>query len=157
MKLLLPLALGGLLLSEASAAAQMVQNYPCPNPTASTTEPRIGGAKLSIDRGSGKAKIEIQCSASNIRQCVEAALPVLDEGQGGTVVYATSSIKCGNTIYEVSTGNNSGNCSVAGPEGGPRESVGCNDAPTGGNTASANCTTGCGATTGSGSCTIKSQ
>jgi hypothetical protein len=98
MKLLLPLALGGLLLSEASAAAQMVQNYPCPNPTASTTEPRTGGAKLSIDRGSGKAKIEIQCSASNIRQCVEAALPVLRGAPSSTRPAAsnagTRSTKC---------------------------------------------------------------
>lgn len=115
------------------------------------------GATFSFDRGVGQGKIEIECAEGDTtRGCVEAVLPLLevfspDDSLG--VAYATTSIKCGNTVSEVSTGTTGGNCSVAGPEGGPRESAGCND---GDNRAGANCQTGCGATTGSGSCTIKS-
>lgn len=108
----------------------------------------------------GLAEVQLKCADSDsTRQCLDVVRPIVSSSVGGSstgVIYATTSIKCGNTIYEVSTGNSAGNCSVAGPEGGPRESAGCNDAPSGGNSASANCQTGCGATTGSGSCTIKS-
>ena len=114
------------------------------------------GASVFIRRGMDE--IRIKCADSDsTRACIDVIRPIISPGGGSpTVVYATTSIKCGNTIYEVSTGNNAGNCSVAGPENGPRNSAGCNDAPSGGNGASANCQTGCGATTGSGSCTIKS-
>ena len=113
-----------------------------------------GGAWISITRGLNE--IRIKCADSDsTRQCFDVIGPIVSPGGGTGVVYATTSIKCGGTVYEVSTGNSAGNCSVAGPENGPRESAGCNDSP-GGNSASANCTTGCGATTGSGSCTIKS-
>jgi hypothetical protein len=108
----------------------------------------------------GMAEIQVKCADSDsTRQCMDVVRPIISSPVGGSstgVIYATTSIKCGSTIYEVSTGNTAGNCSVAGPENGPRESAGCNDAPSGGNSASANCQTGCGATTGSGSCTIKS-
>jgi hypothetical protein len=114
------------------------------------------GAWILLRNGMGE--IQVKCADSDsTRQCLDVVRPIISPvGGSPTVVYATTSIKCGNTIYEVSTGNNAGNCSVAGPENGPRESAGCNDAPSGGNSASANCQTGCGATTGSGSCTIKS-
>jgi hypothetical protein len=114
------------------------------------------GAWILLRNGMGE--IQVKCADSDsTRQCLDVVRPIISPvGGAPTVVYATTSIKCGNTIYEVSTGNNAGNCSVAGPENGPRESAGCNDAPSGGNSASANCQTGCGATTGSGSCTIKS-
>jgi hypothetical protein len=115
-----------------------------------------GGARILVRNG--LAEIQVKCAESDTtRQCVDVIRPIISQpGGGGSTIYATTSIKCGSTIYEVSTGNNAGNCSVAGPENGPRESAGCNDAPSGGNSASANCQTGCGATTGSGSCTIKS-
>jgi hypothetical protein len=114
------------------------------------------GAWILLRNGMGE--IQVKCADSDsTRQCLDVVRPIISPvGGSPTVVYATTSIKCGNTIYEVSTGNNAGNCSVAGPENGPRESAGCNDAPSGGNSASANCQTGCGATTGSGSCTTKS-
>jgi hypothetical protein len=114
------------------------------------------GAWILLRNSMGE--IQVKCADSDsTRQCLDVVRPIISPvGGAPTVVYATTSIKCGNTIYEVSTGNNAGNCSVAGPENGPRESAGCNDAPSGGNSASANCQTGCGATTGSGSCTIKS-
>src|SRR5688572_5693360 len=71
----------------------------------------------------------------------------------GTVVYATSSIKCGNTIYEVKV--EGGSCSVSGPVNGPNNDVQCTgDKGTG--SAAATCAHGCGATSGAGSCTIKS-
>ena len=69
------------------------------------------------------------------------------------MVYSTTSIKCGNTVYEVSTGTKGGLCATSGPANAPVESGTCND---GGNRAGANCKTGCEGTTGSGSCTIKS-
>lgn len=114
------------------------------------------GAWILVRRGMDEIKVKC-ADYDSTRQCLDVVRPIISPGGGSTsVVYATTSIKCGSTIYEVSTGNNAGNCSVAGPENGPRESAGCNDSPTGGNSASANCQTGCGATTGSGSCTIKS-
>lgn len=121
--------------------------------------PKKGSGAWILIRN-GLAEFQVKCAdADSTRQCLDVVRPIVSSSVGGSstgVIYATTSIKCGNTIYEVSTGNSAGNCSVAGPEGGPRESAGCNDAPSGGNTASANCQTGCGATTGSGSCTIKS-
>ena len=120
--------------------------------------PPTKGSGAWILLRNGMAEIQVKCAdLDSTRQCLDVVRPIISPvGGSPTVVYATTSIKCGSTIYEVSTGNNAGNCSVAGPENGPRESAGCNDAPSGGNSASANCQTGCGATTGSGSCTIKS-
>jgi hypothetical protein len=111
------------------------------------------GASLSLS--SGRGQINIKCADSDTtRDCVQAVLPVLPSGQGSDgVIYATTSIKCGDTNYQVSTGTSGGNCSTAGPQGGPRNSAGCND---GNNKASATCSEGCGATSGSGSCTISS-
>ena len=118
-------------------------------------ESRAEGAKVLLDRGQGK--VEIQCAKGDTtRSCIAAILPILgtlsSEPAPG-VVYATTSIKCGGTIYEVSTGTKDGNCSVAGPQGGMPTSTGCVD---GGSKASASCDQGCGASSGSGSCTIKS-
>ena len=73
--------------------------------------------------------------------------------QQDTVVYATTSVKCGNTVYEVSTGTSGGACEVNRFPGQPTQGANCTD---GGNAAEANCTTGCGNATGAGSCTIKS-
>lgn len=70
------------------------------------------------------------------------------------VVYATSSIKCGDRVYEVSTGNNKGQCSVRGVEGEEDHMVNCSTAD-GKNVANATCALGCGDTNGSGSCKIK--
>ena len=113
------------------------------------------GAWILIRRGLDE--IQVKCAdLDTTRQCVDVVRPIISPlGGSPTVVYATSSIKCGNTVYEVSTGNNAGRCSVGGPANGPRNTVGCNDAA-GGNEASATCEHGCGATSGSGSCTIKS-
>jgi hypothetical protein len=121
--------------------------------TVSPVESHSPGAMFSLDRGNGRGKINIKCAESDgTRDCVQAVLPVLSSGQGsGGVIFATTSLKCGNTIIQVSTGTSGGNCAVAGPENGPRNSAGCND---GNNTASASCDTGCGATSGSGSCTM---
>lgn len=70
-----------------------------------------------------------------------------------TVTYATTSIKCGNTTYEVSTGTKDGSCSASGPTpDSPNNYATCSDS---GGKASANCSNGCGPTTGAGSCTIK--
>jgi hypothetical protein len=117
-------------------------------------EARAEGAKVLLDRGQGR--VEIWCAKGDTtRSCVEAIRPLLGTLSEPTpgVVYATTSIKCGSTIYEVSTGTKDGNCSVAGPEGGTPTSTGCTD---GGSKASASCHGGCGASSGSGSCTIKS-
>ncbi len=120
----------------------------------STPQFHSAGAELSVDRSSGRGKFSIKCAASDsTRDCIQAILPVLSSGQsGGGVIYATTSIKCGGTVYQVSTGTSGGNCSVAGPQNGPRNTAGCN----GNNKSSASCDEGCGATSGSGSCTISS-
>jgi hypothetical protein len=80
-------------------------------------------------------------------------------GTGGpTVVFATTTLECGGKRYEVSTGTNTGWCTVTVVNGKP-SGVNCGDAtsPTSGsqNEASANCDKGCGASGGAGSCTIK--
>jgi len=69
------------------------------------------------------------------------------------VVFATTSVKCGDTIYEVSTGNTAGNCGTAVNESGQTTGATCEDRR--GNGASASCQGGCGTSSGSGSCTIK--
>lgn len=116
---------------------------------------RSRAAAFSYDRSSGR--IEIRCAEAEVtRECVQAMLPLINAvtpNPGPTVVYATTSIKCGSTIYEVSTGTKGGNCSVAVPEGGQANSAGCVD---GDNKSGATCAEGCGASSGSGSCTIKS-
>jgi hypothetical protein len=70
---------------------------------------------------------------------------------GGGAVYATTTIECGSKKYEVSTGNKSGTCLPA-TDG---KSVTCDDKKN--SYASANCSTGCGGTSGSGSCTVKDR
>ncbi len=120
-------------------------------PTIGTIQSRAG-ASLSLSGGRGQ--FIIKCADSDTtRECVQAVLPVLPSGGSGGVIYATTTIQCGGNNYQVSTGTSGGNCSVSGPEGKPRNSAGCND---GNNTASASCDTGCGATSGSGSCTMSS-
>jgi hypothetical protein len=80
------------------------------------------------------------------------AVVILVPSQGGPAVsYATTSIKCGDTIYQVSTGTSGGACGVTGPAGKPSTGADCSD---GGSRASATCNLGCGPSAGSGACTI---
>jgi hypothetical protein len=83
--------------------------------------------------------------------------------QGGTghpskanpgVSYASTSVKCGSTVYQVSTGNGKGSCG-AGESGRPSSERSCSDGK--GNSASASCGGGCGPTKGSGSCKVVSE
>jgi hypothetical protein len=109
------------------------------------------GAMFLLDRTTGKGKIEIRCAeADSTRQCVDAVQPILSSGGGSGVAYATTSIKCGSTVYEVSTGTKGGSCTV---DSSNHSSVDCKD---GLNTTGATCSTGCSSSSGSGSCTIKS-
>jgi hypothetical protein len=119
----------------------------------STASSCCSGAMLLIDRGA-KGKIKIKCAeADSTRQCVQAVLPIIppDQVQGPGVAFATTSIKCGNTVFEISTGTKGGGCSIGGIADQQHSNADCKD---GDNTASANCTQGCGLVTGSGSCTI---
>lgn len=135
------LAIGLFLLLGGAAIAQ----------TADQRKPN-SGATFSIDRGA-KGKFEVKCADSdNTRQCVDAVLTIIPQDQGPGVAYATTSIKCGNTVYQVSTGTGGGSCTGGGVQGGPHTNGSCSD---GGNTAAADCTSGCGATSGAGSCLIK--
>jgi hypothetical protein len=115
------------------------------------------GAWISIDRGIGKGAVKVKCAdADSTKQCLDAVSTVISPGEGTTaVVYATSSIKCGSTTYEVSNGIDGGSCQTAGSSGGsPNNIVKCTDNK-GNDVASADCTSGCGSTTNKGSCTIK--
>jgi hypothetical protein len=79
---------------------------------------------------------------------------VLNESiRGPGVVYATTSLKCGDTIYNIGTGNSGGNCGPLGGSGG--KAVSC--AQLGKQVASASCDTGCGTQTGSGTCSITAK
>lgn len=73
-----------------------------------------------------------------------------DVGGGDTVVYATSSIKCGSTIYEVSDGGKGGCMNMPNQQG-----VYCSGNG-GKNWAGATCAKGCDKPKGEGSCTVKS-
>jgi hypothetical protein len=64
---------------------------------------------FDIDRGTGKGEIQVKCAdADSTRQCADAVLQIIQGGDSTTVVYATTSIKCDDTIYTVSTGSNTG-------------------------------------------------
>lgn len=62
---------------------------------------------------------------------------------------SSSSLKCGSTVYSVSTGNNKGNCTT----NVSTNVVTCTDGA--GNKAIASCLHGCTSTSGSGSCNTK--
>jgi hypothetical protein len=126
---------------------------PCPLPPlplAAGSEPSI-----SINRG----KIQVYCAkGDSTRECADAMSDVIISEGGGstTVVYATTSIKCGDTIYTVSTGTGTGNClTFGGGADKPPTEVRCNDK--GKQVASATCTGGCGDSDKSGSCTITAK
>jgi hypothetical protein len=115
-----------------------------------------GGASFSIDRGPTKGEIQIKCADSDsTRQCVDAVGPVISTGGGTTsVVYATTSIKCGTTIVTISTGTNGGRCYTSGSPGQGNYGASCNDEKEE-QVASANCNDLCKDTKNSGSCTMK--
>ncbi|MCI0428234.1 MAG: hypothetical protein L0Z46_09485 [Nitrospiraceae bacterium] len=70
----------------------------------------------------------------------------------GTIA-ATTSLECGNKVYEVSTGTSKGNCTITVVDG-KSHGANCDDE---GNKSDVSCAKGCGATSGSGSCTVKSS
>ena len=117
---------------------------------ASPIESTIGsaGATLSLDDGQGK--IIAKCAAAD-RDCI-FQMPGLSLGKP----YATTSIKCGNTIYQVST--NGGSCEMTYAPGGkgPPTGASCSTADNQ-NSSEANCDGGCGPSSGSGSCTITAK
>jgi hypothetical protein len=142
------------ILSVMSGGAFAQAASPAPDQCMGKTEVRSHGAVFTIDRGVGKGQVQIRCAdADTTRQCVEATLPVISSGQDTTVVFATTSVKCGSTVYTVSTGTKGGGCSVGAGTSGQTDSANCED---GNNKASANCVAGCGTSAGSGSCTITS-
>jgi hypothetical protein len=116
------------------------------------------GASFFIDRSPGRTEIKIRCAESDsTRDCLNAIFPVLTEGGQGSgspgVVYATTSLKCGDTIYSIGTGTSGGAC---GPSAGSNgKGVSCTQL--GKEVASANCDTGCGTQTGSGTCSIAAK
>lgn len=65
-----------------------------------------------------------------------------------TPVLATIDLNCGNRTFTVSTGNNSGSCTIV------DKIANCGDG-LGGNTAAAACESGCISSSGSGSCKLK--
>jgi hypothetical protein len=131
-----------------SGSSTLAQNECRPDPERASVE---HGARFSIDRGRGQGRIEIKCSEQDTtRACLDAVSPIISGGSGGVVVFATTSLKCSDATYTISTGNNNGKC---GPHGQGQQAVTCTE---GTNTvSSASCASGCGTQTGSGSCTIK--
>jgi hypothetical protein len=152
MKYLIAICIPFSLFAGAAMSQTLTPGSDQKGPIASTAG--SGGATLSLQNARGK--IRIKCAEfDNTRECVQAVLPVLSSGQGaGGVAYATTSIKCGDTIYQVSTGNSSGICSNLQDVGGGNKTTGVTCGDGSGNTSSATCDGGCGTTKGSGSCTI---
>lgn len=74
------------------------------------------------------------------------------KGRAPGVSYASTTVKCDDATYEISTGSGSGACSTGSGPGSRRT---CTDNK--GNAASATCSGGCGATYGSGSCKAVAQ
>jgi hypothetical protein len=79
---------------------------------------------------------------------IQGFLQGVQGGQTG-VAYASVDLKCGDTTYTVSTGNNRGSCT----SGGNGQYASCDDGN--GSGAIAYCTSGCASSSGSGSCTAK--
>jgi hypothetical protein len=77
-----------------------------------------------------------------------AALVICVASIGNASAQATTTLKCGNDKYEVSTGTKGGSCSVDHKA----QTVECKDGTK--NTAGATCSHGCLSTTGAGSCTM---
>lgn len=131
----------------------------------------IGGANPALSQDDVRSTLQrIERLLQGMQQ-QRPARPIGDRSTGGTVivvspstpaeptvVYATSSMDCGGTRYEVSTGNNAGRCTTSFGAGGKAETVTCDDGQ--GNGASVSCTTGaigCGNVGGSGSCKITTK
>jgi hypothetical protein len=124
---------------------------PCPLPPLQSLAAG-SEASISINRG----KIQVYCAkGDSTRECADALSDVIISEGGGstTVVYATTSIKCSDAIYEVSTGNNQGSCETTAPEGKPADHAHCYDNKNN-EVSGASCQSGCGNTDKGGSCKI---
>jgi hypothetical protein len=113
-----------------------------------------GSAGATLSFNNGQSSIIAKCAATeSTHDCVQAVLPVLSLGKP----FATTSIQCGSTIYQISTGNSSGQCGNLENVGSPGKTtaVSCGDSV--GNSSSASCDGGCGAEKGSGTCTITAK
>jgi hypothetical protein len=114
----------------------------------------VGSAGATLSFNNGQSSIIAKCAGTeSTHDCVQALLPVLSLGKP----YATTSIQCGSTIYQISTGNSSGMCSNLENVGSPGKTTGVTCGDSVGNASSATCDGGCGATTGSGTCTITAK
>jgi hypothetical protein len=104
---------------------------------------RTQGAQFSLDRA-GLGKIEVRCAVGDTTPaCLQAVLQIVGVAGGGPV-FATISFTCGDKTFNLSTGNNKGKCT------GALLNASCTDGK--GNSAEADCTTGCTSSSGSGSC-----
>lgn len=113
----------------------------------------LSGKRVVSEPGAGRRVIKrMTAPKSRVRTRDHRSNRATRSGGDSGVVYATSSLKCDDgTVYEVSTGNDKGECSPT--MSGNENVMVCDDGK--GNTASAGCYNGCGGATGSGSCKVK--
>lgn len=102
---------------------------------------------------------DLPADAPVVLAAAKTKVGVPKQGQGAGhkvrvpgVSYATTTVKCDNATYEISTGSGSGACTGGSGPGSRRT---CTDNK--GNAASATCSGGCGETYGSGSCKAVAQ
>lgn len=88
-------------------------------------------------------------SAFALGACTPRMLGSTTTYVGPTPVYATIDLSCGDKTYTVSTGNNKGECKSSG------QNAVCGD--TSGNSTEVSCASGCINSSGSASCSVKSQ
>ena len=149
----LALAVLGVVVSLASADSVTVTTYTAPDGTNYLLTVGEGGACSPVTGGMECSGTMGRSSAS-VTGCgtVEGAAFCLIAPPGwtwteGMTVNTTSTLRCGEVNYELSTGTSTGTCT--------RDKAGamkCTD--NGANAASATCESGCGAVSGAGSCTI---
>src|SRR5215831_17308244 len=94
------LLIAALLLS--TGATVLAQNTAPAGPASATLISR--GARLLLDRPAGLGRIDIRCAeGESTKECVDSFLPIISGGQFHVGIGATTSLKCGDTTFQVST------------------------------------------------------
>jgi hypothetical protein len=132
-----PLAIATLICAIAIPAAAQTST-----PIPGETQSRL--SKMPPEAGSAAGQMELRMQNGGV--------VIVFPGLGGTgVAYASIDLVCGSKTYTVGTGNSHGECK----SGGNGNNAICDDGH--GNGAEVTCSSGCGSSSGSGSCSAKAQ
>ena len=112
---------------------------------------------MLVALGCSQAPPRPEATPPPIRDGFATVGPATPDTGGSGVIFATTTLECGGKRYEVSTGTNTGKCTVTYGTGGKATMVDCDDSGgqgSGNNFASASCNNGCGDSKGGGSCKV---